>query len=170
MRNIWLLAFIFVSLSSCGTYRYNGYTTNKVNVVPYDNSWYFYNAWWNVQPLYLRPAGWPWNSYYYTRPLSRPQVRREVLPRTRRRNQETVRGRRNEINPNYLRSQKQTQGGDNGRRGRSGQVNPTQQTRPSVSSPRQPGQVRGGSRTPGVQQSQPRSSSGRSGGGRPIKQ
>ena len=147
MSRIWLLGFIFVSLSSCGTYRYNGYSTN-VNVIPNDNSQYLYNYWWNVYPNYT----W-WSGPVYYRPILRPQVRTEVLSRPRRRIQQPIRGRRNEINANHSRGQRSSESRNNGWRSGSRENVSPKPTVPRQPRTVQPRQVRGRSGSSVLQQS-----------------
>ena len=188
VRKSLLLAFIFVSLVSCGTYMVPRYEIESVLAVTkqgdtiqvplsefkrqynndtynnwqfnYGNSWLYWNDWYLRYPSYY--------SWYYYRPYSwtsyRPRIEQEFRPRI------TInRGRRNDqINRPYFRSQEQTEGSRDGGRGRIRQNPPTQPVGPRVTTPSQPRQVRGGSPTPSVQQPQPRVTPSRSGGRRPV--
>ena len=188
VRKSLLLAFIFVSLVSCGTYMVPRYEIESVLAVTkqgdtiqvplsefkrqynndiynnwqfnYGNSWLYWNDWYHRYPSYY--------SWYYYRPYSwtsyRPRIEQEFRPRI------TInRGRSNDqiIRP-YFRSQEQTEGSRDGGRGRSRQVVPTQPVGPGVTTPSQPRQVRGGSPAPGVQQPKPRITPSGSGGRRPV--
>ena len=180
MKNViksCFLLLLFVSLVSCGTQRYSSSRIESVLAVTakgdtvqvplekiireygyggyqgwnfnWNNNWYPYQAF----PYYL---------YRDYRFWQVPIIRYSPIIRNN--------GTRNEINAYPFRSQRQPQGRSNGGRSWSGQVVPTQPIRPRVTPPSQPGQVRGRSQSPRVQQPVPRSTPSRPGGRRPIQQ
>ena len=163
--------------------RYDNYTRFNYNNNWYWNNWrYDYNWRWNQ--YWYNYNGYYNNNIYYnggnystpTRPKVKPRnvpqpgVVPGVIPKPLEDQQRINIGRRNEnqINRPNIRTPRPTQGGNNGGFSRGRQVVPSQSTRPRISRPSQPGQIRGGSRPSGVQQSGGRSSSGGSRGGKPI--
>ena len=142
------------------------------------SDWQFYygnNLWYNWYDWRLRYPTWNMWYYdwyrpygrtirYYNQPTPRYIPRREV-PQPRPRVQ--INGRRNETNTNHLRRPQQTQTRSNGGRSWSREVIPSQPTRPRISTPSQPRQIRRGSQQPRIQQTQPRGRSSQQ-GSRPI--
>ena len=192
MKNLIKICFsalFFLSLVSCGTYKFQSNSNRIESVlavttagdtiqVPINkivneyytgryNGWQFrwYDNWFNYYSFpyyfYRDYNGWNRSPIYYSTP-SRPQIQLPLgRPRVK------VKGRRgsnniernDQINRPNFRTPRPTEGGNNGRRGRSREVIPSQPTRPKVTPPSQPGQIRRGSTTPRVQQPVPRSSS-----------
>ena len=144
------------------------------------SDWQFYygnNLWYNWYDWRLRYPTWNMWYYdwyrpygrtigYYNQPKTRYVPRREV-PQTRPRVQ--INGRRNETNTTNPRSTQQTQTRSDGRRSWSREVVPSQSTRPRISTPSQPRQIRRGSQQPRIQQTQPRGRSSQQ-GSRPINE
>lgn len=164
--------------------RYDNYTRFNWNNNWYYNNWRYdynwrWNYWYNSQP-YFYDGG-----YYYYNNNSEPSVTN--LPKNNGRRGEKVTDISTEndgiyvppkpptrlkkdvkIIRNNTRVQWPSQSYSNGRRSWSREVIPSQSTRPQLSRPSQSGQIRGGSRPSGVQQSGARGSSGGSRGGKPI--
>ena len=132
----------------------NGLYWNNWNY-PYNWGWNSY--WWNNNHRY-------WNNGYrrYNVPI-KPKVYPKPKPATPR--IRINQGRRNETINTNPRETRPTQTGSNGRRGGDRQVVPTRPTRPRISPPSQPRQIRRGSGQPRIQQTQPRGSSGQQGSG-----
>ena len=94
------------------------------------------------------------------RPKPRPRINPDE-PRPRIKN-ENIR-----INP---RSPRETETGSNGGRSRNRQVVPSQSTRPRITPPSQPRQIRGRSQQPSIQQTQPRGRSSQQGSRSSVRQ
>ena len=160
--------------------RYDNYTRFNYNDRWYWNNWRYdytwrWNYYWNFYPYQYN---YSWNNYsnnysYSNRPrvkpktvIPRPGVTPGVIPKPK---EDRVRINigRNENNRINLRRPQQTQTRYNGGRSWNREVIPSQPTRPRFSTPSQPGQIRGGSRSPSIQQTQPRGGSSKQ-GGRPI--
>tara|TARA_X000001316_G_scaffold12114_1_gene5614 strand:+ start:1712 stop:2314 length:603 start_codon:yes stop_codon:yes gene_type:complete len=182
MRNICLIGILFVSLVSCGTYQYssNGRQFKSILAiteagdtvsVPYKD---FVRERYDFYPRYQWNNSWYWNNWMYDRwgynqwwywnnnwrintyvvPRSTP-VRPKVNPRPRQSVRERIRvnqGRRNETNTTNPRSTQQTESRYNGRRSGIREVVPSQSTRPRISTPNQPRQIRRESRQQSIQQ------------------
>ena len=167
--------------------RYDTYTRFNYNNNWYWNNWRYDYSWrWNQYWFYNN--GYYNNGIYfdggnYSTPI-RPKVKPRNVPRPQPgvvpgvvpkplEDQQRINiGRRNEnqINRPNTRTPRTSQGGNNGWISRSRQVVPSQPARPTISRSSQPGQIRGGSRPSGVQQSRGRSSSSGQRGGKPIDQ
>lgn len=140
-------------------YNYNaGFYWNNWNY-PYD--WRWNNYWWNNNRRY-------WNNSYrsYNVPV-KPRVYPKPVPRVNPKPEEPRirinQGRRNETYTTNPRETQQTQTRSDGGRSRNRQIVPTQPTRPRITPPSQPRQIRGGSGQPRIQQTQPRGGSSQQG-------
>src|SRR6056300_262532 len=190
MKKLCILALFFVSLSSCSTYTIARYEVENILAVTKDgdtvqvplshirnnygynyyNDWQFYYgtnwySWNHLNFRYPYYSGFYRNFRYYSNPIYyyRSPIYYNRHKETKYRQKIKVRGSRYETNNNYPRSTQPTQTRSDGRRSRSGEVLSSQSTRPRVSTPSQPRQIRGGSQQPRIQQTQPRSRSSQQG-------
>lgn len=174
---ICFFAILFLTLGSCSMYKYNSSRVTSVLAVTAEGDtvqvpisdiasklntyqdWNFRwnNAWYPYQTFpyhFYRDYRLWYPQIYYTVPRSRVYINR----------------RRNEINANPIRGNKPPQGRSNGGRSWSREVVPSQPTRPRITPPSQPGQIRRGSQPPRVQQPGPGRQPSRQGSRRPIQQ
>ena len=161
-------------------YNYNNFFDNHRYNFNYGFGWYnnFYP--YNYGFYNYRPNNWYYRDWYYKPPIyiystEIPQLNKPRVYVKGRRGSENIRITPNNSNNDQtsrlnIRTPRSSESNSNGWRGRSRQVLPTQPTKPVISTPSQPRQIRRGSGSSSVQQPITRVSSGRQGSTRTIRQ